>query len=185
MTIVSGDLTIFEKLMMAVHTTVYSNSGDTKSRNLNNPDISQDSYVRRHVIASGSFEIGYPNTSYSSDIMKTGEIWPVDGVKETNNFTITALKDGSSYHCIAASCKFQQIDGKTVENKIEHDEVALTKDNPFTATVGKIYIPTVDFTLNGDLKKSFTVIACSNNDATIIPSADGSVGIFYLTTVSI
>jgi hypothetical protein len=166
MAISYGGGNFFKNLNINVHTTIYGKKGDSSTRNLKMPGLSATTYARRHYVLSGEFSSSFPNSNVPDESGGVvGTTWPFADFKDVEAFTITAVKDNSSYHCITTVGK----------NHIEHEEYEIADNSTFLATQGRIYIASVDCTVNGETHKAGSVLACENGDAELTFTQGGKV----------
>jgi hypothetical protein len=170
-----GEAVYFHKLNMKVTTTICEKTGDFFGDNpLSRIGFSAGNYVRRHYVTSGSFKASYPGTQYEDEIDTVGCVWPYEDHKEVDNYVVTALEDNSAFHCFLPIGAGRQI---------VHEFYSAKKGQKFVAKQGKVYSPAVDYYVNGSLKKAFSLLACSDNDATIELAKGGKIAAFYATTL--
>ena len=168
MSITFGKGNQFKNINMSVYTTVYSIKGDSLTRDLKNTGLSSSSYVRRHYVISGEFGCSFPDSDLPDESGGVGTVWPFDEFKNVDSFTISALKDGSSYHCMTPIGKYH----------IEHKEYNLKANQTLAAEKGNIYISTVDFMVDNEVHPAGAVLACENNNCTLTMSSAGKVTSF-------
>jgi len=169
-----GEPTYFTKLNIKVTTTICEQAGDFFGDNpLSRIGFSADTYVRRHYVTSGKFKASYPDTDYPDEFDTVGCVWPYNDHKDVNNYVVTAMEPNSAFHCFLPIGKGRQI---------QHDIVEMEANTNYVAKQGKIYSPSVDFYVDGVLKKAFSLLACSESDATIKLAKKGTIAIFYAIT---
>lgn len=165
MAIINGKRNSFQNKMVDVSTVLFENINDSVEVTLQKPKLSSDTYVRRHYAVSGSLRVSYPNTEYPADIAFPGDVWPLAGDKDIDNFIVTAVAPNSSYHCFTT----------LVGRKIEHTVIPIYKDQPFTLIPGEVYVSSVPFTINGNSGNVGTVFSFKAQDTILMPHEDGNI----------
>lgn len=162
-----GVETKFPRLFMATATTVFDKAGEMLTDNyMSSYGLSTDTYARRHYICAGGFKVSYPNSNEPDESDYEGTVFPYRDHGNVNNFDITALKDNSSYICFIPY-------GSSI---VKHEFIE-TQD--YIAEVGRAYVPSVDFTFNGQPQKAHTVVTCSRASAHLVLSQKAKLTIFY------
>jgi len=157
----------FPRIFMATATTVFDKAGEMlKDNYMSSYGLNANSYARRHYIISGGFRASFPNSNVADDIDYIGNVWPYAEDRNVNNFDITALEDNSSYICFIPYGSSQ----------VKHEVIEV---QDYVATIGRAYVPSVDFTFNGQPQKAHTVVTCSRADAHLVLSQKAKLTIFY------
>lgn len=170
-----GEAVYFNKLNMKVTTTICEKAGEFFGDNpLSRIGFSAGNYVRRHFVISGQFKASYPDTQYADEFDGVGCVWPYSDHKEVDNYVVTAMEDNSAFHCFLPIGSGRQV---------LHEIYDVKSSDTFLAGVGKIYCPTVNYTVNGDKKKAFSLVACSEISTTIKLTKNGKIAAFYATTL--
>lgn len=164
-----GENTQIPEIGLQISSTVYPRKGLLIRRKLSKRGMSTQSYARRHLVVSGSFQIRFPFTSYPDDLARTWEVWPGDDHKDIDRFTLVAAEDGSKYHC------FMPIDAN---QQVIHGFIPLEQGVDFIAMTGKAYVPLVDFMSDGVQHAAGTVLVCASKDRVITPLASGKIATF-------
>jgi hypothetical protein len=169
MSITYGKGNRFKNNKMLVYTTFYSDKGDSVTRSLKNAGLNSSNYARRHYVVSGEFGCSYPNSSLPDETGGIiGTTWPFNDFKDVDSFTIISLENSSSYHCFIPIGPYY----------IDHKTYDLKTNDSFVATKGCVYVSTVDFTINDEIHEAGAILACEDNDATVIMKADGKITAF-------
>ena len=162
-----GAVSNFPRLFMSTSTTVFDNAEEVLKNNfMSNYGLSTDTYARRHYICAGGFRVSYPGSSEPEEGDYTGTVFPYRDHGPVNNFDITALEPNSAYICFTPY-------GDAL---IKHEFIEV---QDYVATVGRAYVPSVDFTFNGQPQKAHTVVTCSRADAHLVLSQKAKLTIFY------
>jgi hypothetical protein len=160
---------------MYMHKTCFTDAGDRIARRLTMKGLSVKNYKRRHVVLSGGFGTSFPNTDIPDQIGHIGAIWPYDVYLPVDQFEIYSLEPNSCYLCIVPTQGY----------KIVHQVLKYNANDGLQITKGKAYIPTVSYTIDGEIRLPFTAVVCKNQEKTISLDANGSVMIFWAIAESL
>lgn len=165
----SGRVIPYEAIGMAVNLTHYETAGEFITRNLNGASVTGETYVRRHLILAGSFDISFPELPQEIDHLVVGDVWPLTKERNTNKFVVTALENDSKYLCI-----IHRIGGMIVSEQLE-----FTAGDSFDMAKGCILVPMGPCQIGGVDRSAKDVVVLLNNGATITTVQDVKIWRFW------
>jgi hypothetical protein len=194
MSVVTANTVHIENFPMQIALVTFTSAGDTLNEKLDQPGISKDNYICRHVLKSGWFKIdGYlngnlvgtefPETPYITQLRYGVIVTPLDAFN-IDSWTITAEQDNSSFYCIHPITQRQAI--PNAMNDIVRDKVwRIPSGASFSFKTGRYYICNTDLNINGTMHNAFTPIACVYREVDVVPPVDAAIAEFWIEKVYI
>ena len=165
----SGRVISYEAIGLAVNLTHYETAGEFITRNLSGAPVTGETYVRRHLILAGSFDISFSELPQEIDHLVVGDVWPPLKERDTNKFVVTALENDSKYLCVIPRSA----------GMVMSEQLDVAAGNSFEAAKGCILVPMGPCQIGGVARAEGDVLVLQNNGATITAVQDVKVWRFW------
>jgi hypothetical protein len=165
----SGRVIPYPAIGMAINLTHYETAGEFITRNLSGAPVTSATYVRRHLILTGSFDSAFPELAPEADRVVVGDVWPPLKERNTKTFTVTALENGSEYLCVIPRSGGQ----------IKSEQLNVVSGGNLNVAQGCILVPMGPCQIGGVERATKDVVVLLNNGATITTAQDVKVWQFW------
>lgn len=194
MSILTGNTIHIDNFPMQIATVTLTKVGDSITETLEQRGISKDTYISRHILATGWIniecmvdgEIVGPYLTESPYILKMRHgviVYPNDAADVTG-WKTTATEDNTSFYCIYPKTQRKLVNNS--ENLLVRDKIwRIPSGQSFRFKTGRYYISNVDLNINGIIKPALEPIACVYREADAIPAVDAAIAEFWVETVFI
>ena len=170
----SGRVIPYHAIGMAVNLTHYETAGEFITRNLSGAPVTSETYVRRHLILTGSFDFAFPELAPEADRVVVGDVWPPLQERNTKTFTVTALENGSEYLCVIPRAG----------GLIKSEQLNVMSGDNLDIAQGCILVPMGPCQIGGVDRAANDVVVLLNNSATITATQDVKVWRFWNSRIN-